>query len=148
MGTWKSISASGLSAFCKVLAKFTHQLTLEAERRSTHKTRMCISLPPLGECGFGSCVNGSCICAEGFSQNAEFFYGATPQDGEISYCDYSERVMVVVASSTLIWTILNVTLNLFVIENVEQVRILSLYCCIKSGRTKQNLAEAISSAHA
>ena len=82
---------------------------------------MCISLPPFGECGLGTCVDGSCVCFEGFSQNVEFFYGELPVN-TTTFCDYHADAMVVIASITLVLTLLSLALNLFVLDNLKQVR--------------------------
>ena len=81
---------------------------------------MCETLPPFGECGFGNCVNGTCECFDGYSQNVEFFYGTLPQGGP-TFCDYSRDAMIVTAVIMLALTLSSVALNLYVLDNMKQV---------------------------
>ena len=81
---------------------------------------MCLSLPPFGECGFGQCVNNSCVCDQGFSQNLEFFYGELP-GANVSFCDYNATVMTVCAGFISLMTVLYLYLQVRVLETWTQV---------------------------
>lgn len=81
---------------------------------------MCLTLPPFGECGLGTCVNGSCVCSEGITQNLEFFYDEIPITS-VTFCDYSESAMTTLASVILVLTLFYLLYQVRVLETFTQV---------------------------
>lgn len=82
---------------------------------------MCLTLEPFKECGYGTCVNNSCVCDPGFSQSEDFLYREVPANITV-YCDYSNTITVAMATSLLILVCITFTAQLFVLENKRQVR--------------------------
>ena len=82
---------------------------------------MCLDDAVWGVCSSGSCVNGSCICYEGFRQSDEFLYiDITP--GEVLLCDYNASIMIAVAAVVLAFTLVTFVIQVYVIENHKQFR--------------------------
>ena len=69
----------------------------------------------------GVCVNGSCVCNKGFSQNVEFYYGELPQIGVVSFCDYDAKLMQAMAGVLLALTLCSVVLQLRILQRWNQV---------------------------
>ena len=54
---------------------------------------MCLDLPPLGECAWGRCVNGECVCDPGVIQSEELLFQPIPGNSTI-ICDYNVDLVV------------------------------------------------------
>lgn len=82
---------------------------------------MCTTLSGFGECGFGECENETCVCGPGFEFKNELFF--KDYDPSITpYCNYNSTIVLVVASILLVFTIITLLLQLYVIENSRQLR--------------------------
>ena len=97
------------------------QGVIVAERNKAAPLKMCEELPPFGECGFGTCVNGSCVCDGGFSQNFEFYYKDLPPSGVITFCDYNSAAMTTVTSVLLLLTVFSFGIELIILKTWKQV---------------------------
>ena len=80
----------------------------------------CLTLPPLVECGFGTCVNGSCVCDQGVSQSIENLY-VPLKDGEVVVCDTNIAALTFFYSALLALTVVTLSVQAYVIENRRQV---------------------------
>lgn len=81
----------------------------------------CLTLDPFQECGWGECVNDACVCADGYTQNFEFFYIDVNRT-IITDCNYSVTDMLFLAGTLLGLTIVNFLLQLYVIRSKRQLR--------------------------
>ena len=82
---------------------------------------MCFDLPPLGECAWGQCVNGQCICDPGVIQNVELLFRPIAGN-QTMICDY--HVQGVIGSTVMILVLVAVVfvLQLNALENRKQVK--------------------------
>ena len=81
---------------------------------------MCETLEPFSICGFGSCVNGSCVCDPGIVENLGFLYRDVQPD-VVSYCDYNPLVMYFLAGIVLVLSFSGLVLQVRSIQNRRQV---------------------------
>lgn len=86
---------------------------------------MCVRDITLSLCGAGKCVNNSCECAPGYVQSNEFLYDDL-NPGEIILCDYNAKIILGVVWSTLILTLCTFVVQIYVIQNRRQVRLVLL----------------------
>ena len=71
---------------------------------------MCLDLPPLGECAWGQCVNGECVCDPGVIQSAELLFQPIPGNSTI-ICDYNVDLVV---GSTIV--LLSIVGSIFLLQ--------------------------------
>lgn len=81
---------------------------------------MCLSLAPFPECGYGTCVNASCVCDEGFEPSDENFY-LLREPGQIRFCGYNRVFITTTATTLLCYTLLTLLIQTYVIQNFKQV---------------------------
>lgn len=81
----------------------------------------CLTLEPFQECGWGECVSNECVCAEGYSQNFEFFY-IDVNKTIVTDCNYSVQGMLWLAGSLLALTCATFVLQIYVVRNRRQFK--------------------------
>lgn len=81
---------------------------------------MCLDIP-FSICGMGRCVNSSCVCNPGWSQNNEFFLGEITTD-EVQFCDFNYTLVATIAGVLLACTSIMPVLYFIVIQNRKQVK--------------------------
>ena len=81
----------------------------------------CLTLAPFDECGWGDCIGNECVCADGYTQNFEFFYIDVNRT-VVTDCNYSVSGMLVLAGSLLGLTLLTSVLQLYVIRTRRQFK--------------------------
>ena len=81
---------------------------------------MCETLEPFSECGFGTCVNGSCVCDPGVVENRGFLYRDVAP-GVVAYCDYIPLVMYFLAGIVLVLSASGLVMQTRAIRNKRQV---------------------------
>ena len=81
----------------------------------------CLTLAPFRECLFGECVNGTCVCQEGWSQSFEFLYQDVDRS-VVSYCDYSAALQVSLSAVILVLVVVTTVLQSLLVSNRSQFR--------------------------
>ena len=80
----------------------------------------CVTLPPLPECGYGRCVNSSCVCRGGVIQSRENLFRVAADEAVI-VCDYDVQAWLIFSSCLLALTVVTFVIQASVIENMRQV---------------------------
>lgn len=81
---------------------------------------MCLDLAPLGECAWGRCVNGECVCDPGVIQSVELLFHPVPGNATV-ICDNYVDGAIGSTAAILILTCFVFFWQLIAIENLNQV---------------------------
>lgn len=81
----------------------------------------CLTLAPFRECLFGDCVNGTCVCYPGWSQNLEFLYRDVDPT-VTSYCDYNAVLQVTIVSVIFVLVVGTTILQSMLVTSSSHVR--------------------------